>query len=67
MESRIFSKSSLGWCPVYKAASTNVFAHFCSDYLSKTTCLDKDVKLKGFEGGFWQLDELREQVRVDEG
>ena len=52
---------------MYKAASTNVFAHFCSDYLSKTTCLDKDVKLKGFEGGFWQLDELREQVRVDEG
>ena len=52
---------------MYKAASSNVFAHFCSDYFDETTCLDKHVKMKGFEGGFRELDEFREQVCVDEG
>ncbi|XP_063695116.1 carbohydrate sulfotransferase 11-like isoform X3 [Bolinopsis microptera] len=56
-----FPKSLLGWCPVYKAASSNVFAHFCSDYFDNETCQDKRVKEKGFKGGFRELKDFKEK------
>ena len=60
----LFRKSDLGWCPVYKAASSNVFAHFCSDYFDEETCQNKHIKMKDYEGGFRSLDDFREKVRL---
>ncbi|XP_063674689.1 uncharacterized protein LOC134811621 [Bolinopsis microptera] len=56
-----FPKSQLGWCPVFKAASSNVFAHFCHDYFDDETCKNKRVKEKGFKGGFRELDDFIEK------
>ena len=47
---------------MYKAASSNVFAHFCSDYFDDETCQDKHIKMKNFEGGFRELDDFKEKV-----
>ena len=59
---KFLSKSQLGWCPVFKAASSNVFAHFCHDYFDDETCKNKRVKEKGFKGGFRELDDFIEKV-----
>jgi len=56
-----FPKSSLGWCPVYKAASSNVFAHFCSDYFDAATCQNKHIKMKDHDAGFRALEDFREK------
>ncbi|XP_063681700.1 uncharacterized protein LOC134816648 [Bolinopsis microptera] len=61
LEMFYFPKSLLGWCPVYKAASSNVFAHFCSDYFDDETCQDKHIKMKNFEGGFRELEDFKEK------
>ncbi|XP_063674702.1 uncharacterized protein LOC134811631 isoform X1 [Bolinopsis microptera] len=56
-----FPKSLLGWCPVYKAATSNVFAHFCSDYYDNKTCQDKHVKMWRFNGGFRKREDFKEK------
>ena len=47
---------------MYKAASSNVFAHFCSDYFDNETCQNKAVRTKNFEGGFRDLEDFKETV-----
>ncbi|XP_063674729.1 uncharacterized protein LOC134811639 [Bolinopsis microptera] len=61
LEMFYFPKSLLGWCPVYKAASSSVFAHFCSDYFDDETCQDRHVKEWNFEGGFRKNDDFTEK------
>ena len=47
VETFYFNKSKLSWCPIFKSASSNVFAHFCLDYFNASSCYDKSVNGAG--------------------